>query len=252
MKLALRGSMAYLAVGLAVSAFRITKVPLSFSALAAVFCVFCVARLQNDWRDRHHDIGKGKLLATERPVLFLTGLLAAWMVCGALIAATATHHLQTALLLCAMALAALLYSETRRLQWVPISLSALTSASPVFLPATVEPGAQWMLPLFAAAALLIFGREILKDLEDRRIDGGYKWTIPLAYGDRTAKWLVIASVAGAAVAAAAISPFGIAGVCVVGIGLLLFSRDTSPAMAMHWLDAGAALVIGALVMFPPR
>jgi 4-hydroxybenzoate polyprenyltransferase len=251
-KLALRGSMAYLGVGLVVCAFRIANVPLSFSILAAVFCVFCVARLQNDWRDRHHDVGKGKFFASERPGMFLVGLAAAWALCCALIAITALEHWQAALLLCGMALAALVYSETRRLQWVPILLSALTSASPVLLPATVMRGADPMLPLFAAVVLLIFGREILKDLEDRRIDGGYKWTIPLAYGDRAAKRLAIASVAGAAILAAAVSPLGIAGVALAGVGLVLILRDTAPADAMKWLDAGAALVIGALVIFPPR
>jgi 4-hydroxybenzoate polyprenyltransferase len=251
-KLALRGSMAYLGVGLVVCAFRIANVPLSFSVLAAVFCVFCVARLQNDWRDRYHDVGKGKLFASERPRMFLFVLVAAWAICCALIAITAVGHWPAALLLCGMALAALLYSETRRLRWVPISLSALTSASPVLLPATVVRGTDPMLSLFAAVALLIFGREILKDLEDRRIDAGYKWTIPLAYGDRTAKWLAIASVAGAAALAAAVSPLGIAGVCIAAVGLVLVSRDTAPADAMKWLDAGAAFVIGALVIFPPR
>jgi 4-hydroxybenzoate polyprenyltransferase len=83
-----------------------------------------------------------------------------------------------------MALAGLLYSEVRKIPWTPISLSALTSGSPAFLPSTLRADAAEMWPLFAAASLLMFGREILKDLEDETIDQGYKWTIPVAYGER--------------------------------------------------------------------
>ena len=108
-----------------------------------------------------------------------------------------------------------------------------------------------MLPLFGAAALLVFGREILKDVEDEEIDGGYKWTIPLAYGNRAARmarhvvhrwrmrrrrnhfsfppWRVLCS----------------------RVLALCWSGGTLLPPPMKWLDAGAALVIIALAAFPP-
>ena len=250
MRLVLRTSMACLAVGLAASAFRLAKLPIPLSILAPVFFIFCAARLQNDWRDRYQDRKRGKTFASSHQRLFLLCLLSCWAVCCSLIVIVALHNVLSGLLLAAMALAGLLYSETREIPWLPISISAIASASPAFLPSTLEPNAERMLPLFAAAALLIFGREILKDLEDKRFDGDYKWTIPLAYGDQAAKRLAIASIAGACVAVATISPLAIGGVLVAGIGLTLFYRDTSPAATMNWLDMGAALVIATLVTFP--
>ncbi len=251
MKRILRASMGCLAVGLAASAFRLAKLPLSFVTLAAVFCLFCTVRLQNDWRDRFHDIKKGKIFATARPKLFLLLLLLFWAVCAALIGLIALQNATLALLLTVIALAALLYSETRKLPWVPICLSAIMSAIPAFLPSAFRTDVDRLLPLFVAAALLIFGREILKDLEDKSIDPGYKWTIPVAYGDYAAKWLGIASIAGACAAAATISPFVSAGILVACVGLVQFFRNAYPAKIMNWLDAGAALVIAALVTFPP-
>jgi 4-hydroxybenzoate polyprenyltransferase len=250
-KLILRTSMACLAVGLTASACRLAELPVSLPMLASVFFLSCAARLQNDWRDRHQDIKRGKVFASSHQRLFLLCLLSCWAVCCLLIAVTAYHNGISALLLTTAALAGLLYSETRKVPWLPISLAAITSAGPTFLPSTLEPNAARMLPLFAAAALLIFGREILMDLRDKEYDGDYKWTIPLAYGDRAAKWLAIVSIAGACIAIVTISPLAIGGVLVAGKGLMLFYRNASPVTTMNWLDMGAALVIAALVTFPP-
>lgn len=243
--------MACLAVGLTVAAFRLAKLEPPVIALAAVFCIACAARLQNDWRDRFHDRKKGKTLASAHPWAFVLGVLASWSVCCLLVAVIAVQSATLALVLAALALAGMIYSETRAVPWLPISLSAAASAAPALLPSALQGGTVQMLPLFGAAALLVFGREILKDIEDEGVDGGYKWTIPLAYGNRTAKWLVVASVAGGCAVAAIISPLAIAGVALAVTGIVLVWRNAAPAATMRWLDAGAALVIIALAVFPP-
>lgn len=249
-RLVLRTTMACLAVGLAATALRIAGQPVSALTLAAVFLIFCAARMQNDWRDRRQDIKKGKTFAARRPRLFASLLLANWAACGALIGLEALRSVPLALLLAAMVVAGLVYSETRRVPWMPISISVITSASPAFIPSTLVPGAKPMLPLFAAAALFILGRELLKDLDDRPIDGGYKWTIPVAYGERTAKWVAVLSLAGACVACAAISPLTLLGIVVAAVGVTLIGLDGSRSATLDWLDAGAALVILALLVFP--
>ena len=243
--------MACLAVGLAATAYRLTKLPMSAWTLAAVLCISCATRLQNDWRDRYHDLQKGKTFAWAYPKLFVVTVLSFWTVCTLLLATIALRNRTSALLLVAAAIAGLLYSETRRIPWAPILLSAIASASPAFLPSTLKPEVGRLLPLFAVAVLLIFGREILKDVEDKKFDAGYKWTIPLAYGCRAARWLATASVAGACVVAATISPLACVGILAAGAGLVLFWRDSAPATTMNCLDTGAALVIGALLIFPP-
>jgi 4-hydroxybenzoate polyprenyltransferase len=250
-RLVLRTSMACLAVGLAASAFRVAELQISLPMLASVFFIFCVARLQNDWRDRHQDMKRGKILASSHKKIFLLCLSSCWAACCLLIVIAAFRNAASGLLLSAMALAVLLYSETRKIPWLPISLFAITSASPAFLPSTLESNAERMLPLFAAAALFIFGREILTDLRDKEFDKNYKWTIPVAYGERAAKRLAIMSIVGAFIAVVTISSLVIVGVLVAGAGLILFYRNTSPATTTNWLDGGAALVIAALVAFPP-
>jgi len=250
MRHALRLSMACLAVGLTVAAFRLAKLAPPLAILAAVFCIFCAARLQNDWRDRFHDIKKGKTLASAHPRLFLLGVVASWGVCCMLVAAIAVQSAASALALAAIILAGVAYSETRGVPWLPICLSAGASAAPAFLP-SAQGGIAPMLPLFGAAALLVFGREILKDMEDEEFDGGYKWTIPLAYGNQAARRLAISSIAGGCVVVATISPLAVAGVVLAAGGILLVWRNASPAVAMKWLDTGAALVIAALAAFPP-
>lgn len=249
---AMRLSMACLGVGLAAAAFRITALPLSAWALAAVFSICCAARLQNDWRDRYHDLKKQKTFACDHPLRQVLLVIFAWSVCCGLVGQIAVHNRATAILLAAMIMAGLLYSETRRIPWIPICLSALASASPAFLPSTFAPGSgRTLLPLFAAAALLIFGREILKDLEDQQVDGGYKWTIPLAFGAKSASWLAVASVAVGCAVIATVSHLTFAGIAAVAVGIVVFCRNHSPTVTMKWLDAGAALVLGSLVALPP-
>ncbi|WP_048863408.1 hypothetical protein, partial [Acidisphaera rubrifaciens] len=55
-----RAFMACLAAALAVAAFRVAGVALPPVVVPAVFALACVARLQNDWRDRRHDRRKGR------------------------------------------------------------------------------------------------------------------------------------------------------------------------------------------------
>jgi 4-hydroxybenzoate polyprenyltransferase len=250
MRLVLRARMAWLGVGLAACAFRVASLPLPLSALVPVFCIFTATRLQNDWRDRNHDLKKGKRFASGHPGLFLGLVFSSWALCGLLIVIAALQNRMLALLLLLMVLEGLIYSETRRVPWLPISISVLLSASPAFFPATLTSDVNRMLPLFAVAALFIFGREMLKDLEDSAIDAGYKWTIPVAYGERTAKWLAIGSIVAACAVAATISPWTLGGSIVAVMGLFLFSRDSPLSTTMNWLDIGAALVVVTLVMFP--
>jgi 4-hydroxybenzoate polyprenyltransferase len=245
---ALRLAMGCLAaIALAMSAFRLTEHKPSLLVLAALFCIVGATRLQNDWRDRYHDIGKGKALACSRPRLFAGCVLGLWALCCVLIGVVALQSGMTALLLGAMGLIGLVYSEARRIPWAPILLCSITAASPAFLPATLDQGLNRTLPLFVAAALLIFGREILKDFEDKKIDENYKWTIPLAYGERTAKWLVGMSVSGACIVVATITPWAIAGTVIMAAGLVLLRRDVSPQRAANWVDVGAAFAVAALV-----
>lgn len=251
MRHALRVSMACLAVGLAVAAFRVAQLAPPLASLGAVFGIACSARLQNDWRDRVHDINKGKTFASVHPRLFLLGLAASWGVCCLLVAVIAVQSPRLALILAALMLAGALYSETRRVPWLPICLSATASAAPAVLPLALGGDSARILPLVGAAGLLVFGREILKDIEDAGFDGGYKWTIPLAYGHRAARWLVISSIGAGCMVVAALSAPAVVGIVLAGIGLVLFWRNASPAATMKWLDAGAALAIIALAAFPP-
>lgn len=238
--------MACLAVALAATAFRIAGVALPPVVVPAVFAIACVARLQNDWRDRRHDRRKGRHAAWARPGAFLACLLGVWAVCCALIAVAAVQNLWLGALLAAMALAALLYSEIRRIPWAPLATAAVTSAAPAVLPVALHAGDSRPFVLAAAAGLLIAAREILKDIEDCRIDPGYKWTVPVALGETAGRRLACAGVMAGGALAVVVAPLAAlaAPAFLVGGRRLLMGAAPPPVMAC--LDAGAVVALAAL------
>lgn len=245
----LRLSVCILAGLLASAGFILARQAISWTAVAAVFFIAVSAMLQNDWRDRFHDVRKGRTLAYERPRAFFALLAAFWAASAGAVALVAVREPRVALGLAALAFAGIVYSETRRLPLVPIAIVSLTSAAPAILPAAGGASAGRLWPLFAATALVIFAREVMKDLDDRAIDGGYKWTLPLALGERRARQLAAGAVFGGLAAAASVSPLVWPGAVLVGVASIALVRGTDALKVRNCLDTGMALVILGLVAF---
>lgn len=182
---ALRLPIVVMAGLLAVTAFRVS-VWQPDAYLVALFIVIVASSTMahNDWRDKDHDAKKGKDFALKHRRSFGLFVLVFWVCSLALAATLWAVNPWWGILSGGIILSGLLYSETRRIPLLPQSLVALTSASPTLYAGLSD---HRVLALFIASALLIFAREILKDSEDCPFDAGYKWTLPLAIGNRASK-----------------------------------------------------------------
>lgn len=245
----LRLSVCVLASFLAITGFTLAGTGISWVAVMAVFFIASATMLQNDWRDRFHDIRKGKVLAYQHAGKFLALLSAFWLICGGLIALAAVHDTSVGVALAILAVAGIVYSETRMIPFVPIVLVSLASASPAALPLAAGASSEKLWLLFLSATLVVFAREITKDLDDKQIDGGYKWTIPLVFGEQRSRILaaivVVAGLAAAAKVSLAILPA--ASLAVIAVVALV--RGAEPSTSRKYLDAGMALVILTLITF---
>ncbi|MBI2096695.1 MAG: UbiA family prenyltransferase [Candidatus Sungbacteria bacterium] len=217
-----------------------------WSAVIATLLIACATMLQNDWRDRSHDIRKGKTLAIRHPQSFLTLVVATWGISVVLSATVAMESWQIGSLLFGAILIGLVHPETRMIPMVPILLAAVVSASPALM-AILAGAESWKLWLvFLSSAFVVFGREIIKDLDDLRIDGGYKWTIPLVMGERRAKLVAVATVAMGSVIALGITAVTLPGVVLALVGAFFLLRHNERQTAKYCIDLGMAFAIVAL------
>lgn len=202
-----------------------------------MFATASAAMIQNDWRDRYHDRAKGKTLASDQPEAFLILTACVWVLVAILIIAASLQDTRLATPLTAIAVASLVYSETRRIPLLPTILVATVSASPVLLAVFVHGSTREVWLLFTSATLIVLGREITKDIEDAEIDLGYKWTIPISIGGRNARLVSLVTVSAALMMVVGISPQALYGTpFVVLFGVELMRKD-SPVAARRHLDA---------------
>ena len=245
----LRLPVCFLAVLLTIVSFRLGGAQISWLVIFAVFFISCSTMLQNDWRDKYHDGRKGKILALSHSRAFLALLLVFWTVACGLIVVVAVKNSNVGMALVAMALVGLFYSETRRIPMVPVTLVAIASGSPALLSivAGADGNKAWL--LFFSATFIIFGREITKDIDDERIDAGYKWTIPLAVGNNWAKAIAIVTIIAGLAIATRISIAALPAMALAIVGVVLLTRNVRPIITRTCIDVGVALAILTIVFF---
>lgn len=209
----------------------------------AVVAIACAHMVQNDWRDRFHDLKKGKDLAARHPRAFFVFTAIVWSIAAFLTLAVWRQDDRMGLIPACAMLVGFIHPETRRILLMPTTLGAITAASPVLFPVLVGNGSSAIWLLFVATAMVIFAREILKDLDDLSVDRGYKWTLPLKIGVDRSYTLVAALCLGSVVIAAMISASTLVGAPLIGASLLC---DRKRAKLL--LDLGMATVIGALFL----
>lgn len=204
--------------------------------------------LQNDWRDRYHDIRKHKVVASEHPRAFCGLVLAFWAGCIVLITLVTTGNTKAGFVLAVLALAGALYSETRKILFIPITLVSAVSATPALLPMAYGATRGKPLLLFLSAALIIFGRELTKDLEDMYIDKGYKLTIPLVAGERESRVLAAVAIVTGLIAGATVSLSVVLPATIVLVALIRLLSGEDPRRSRKLLDGGVAFIILILII----
>lgn len=238
----LRLPMCLLAGLLTIMSFRMVHKDPPWLVVLAVVFIACSTMLQNDWRDRYHDVKKGKKLAITHPKAFMLFLLTFWLVSLSLTTANLFENVGFGVLLSLMGFVGLVYSEIRQVPMASVLLTSITSASPVLFPIVAGTG-QGLELMFVSVVLVIFGREITKDLEDQKIDQNYKWTFPLFLGVRYSEWFVTASIGIGLIVALTISDSVLLGVLVSALGLFLMVKTKQIKRGRVWLDAGIAITI---------
>lgn len=163
---------------LSYSAFMLAHQDTPWSIIISIGCICSTRMAWNDYRDRENDRKKGKVFASNNAQPFLVFCLMLWTIsCSISMYATYLYSFTSTQLLWLGILIGMVYSETRKLFLVPAVLVALATAIPSMLAydARYQNG---VLLLSFAIFLFIFAREQIKDLEDKKIDAGYKNTLP--------------------------------------------------------------------------
>jgi 4-hydroxybenzoate polyprenyltransferase len=138
-----------------------------------VFFITSLTMLQNDFFDREHDKKKDKNFAFENKNFLLIFLIVCWFL---VLIISFVFFKDKFLWLFIIITIGILYSFSRHIAILPLITVAVTSALPVIL-CKVPFISDHHFLLFISVVLSILGREILKDIEDRKIDVGYKATL---------------------------------------------------------------------------
>lgn len=245
---ALRLPICILAGLLAIIGFRLSNFPISWMAVIAVVFISCSIMLQNDWRDRYHDILKGKILASSRPRAFLSFLLIFWIISLILIIIVAMDNIYISGGLVVMVFIGLVYSELRRVPMASNISVAIMFSVPVLSAALGNIDNQRMWLFFLSAALMLFGREVSKDIDDATIDNDYKWTIPLAIGKKKAKSITALTTLSGYIIVSAIFPLILCGAPFLIISTVSLFSQNNLRVSRVYMDIGIAIAMIIIIV----
>jgi len=175
---------------------RVSALAVLLTALAAV-ALTAVANAENDYQDRVLDsrahperpIPRGTVRPRDARAVVAVSAVAAILLTLSVDRALAGI---TVLVIVVM----LIYTPLLKPLGAPGNIAVAVVASLPFVYgawAVGDPGHGWA--LLAVAAPLHFARELAKDIEDGPADAATRRTIPVAYGPRTTRLVLIASVA---------------------------------------------------------
>jgi 4-hydroxybenzoate polyprenyltransferase len=230
-----------------VLSFSITNTPLHTPSLVALFFITASTMLQNGWRDRYHDIKKGKTVSKEIPYFFVLWLCFFWVLSLLLVLAVYSVSKDTGIFMGLMIVIGLVYSEVRSIPLASISLVVLTVSSVTLLPFTFGASFLSTLPLFLTVFLLMLGRENLHDIADVKVDTGYKKSIPIIFGEQTARNISLYALLLGSLSAVLLTSFAVLGFFFVVYGCSLIKEDTALIRTRCYVDIG--LVLLALSLF---
>lgn len=150
------------------------------------FLIASFAMLQNDYVDRVNDLKKGKTFASDHSAQFRIVLIVGWIIIWSIALFTLIEYIK---LLIPVIIISMFYSWTRKVPYLQTLCVAFASASPLIFAngVTISLTSSWAnSTMFIAVFLSIFGREIIKDVEDAYTDVGYKFTF-VSMGWKTIK-----------------------------------------------------------------
>lgn len=138
-----------------------------------LFFITGLVMLQNDYFDSEHDKKKGKDFVSKNKSFIQIFLILSW--CVVILSSLLFFANQSVFVLPTIGIG-IGYSFFRKVLLLPVFAVAILSASPLLL-AKLWNSSTELLTFFLCVFLAIFGREIIKDIEDKDIDKGYKNTL---------------------------------------------------------------------------
>jgi len=228
-----------LAVLLTVVSFKISDQIDSVLLPALTVAITAIGyMLQNDWRDRFHDMKKGKFLASRAPKQFLALTITVWIAALVCTALMWKQDYRLSWLPISVIMLGLVHPETRHFFLLPQITTSLITASTVLFPMFLGRGSETLWLLFTSVALIIFSREIIKDLDDMHIDKGYKRTLPLAIGGQNAATVAVGILAMSSFALLALPHLFFIGIPFLLASAICLLMKMGHAIAKIILDAG--------------
>jgi len=177
---AFRFPISFMGAGLVILGFRITKLPIPWLVPLTSLIILSATMLHNDWRDRFHDIKKGKTLAFKHPQGFLILTLIIWIIAILLTITLWLSDYRLGIIPTIAITIGLVYSETRLIPLMPTMLVAIGTAILPLFPILFEQKSVVIISI--STFFIIFAREVIKDIQDIEIDSNYKWTLPKKLG----------------------------------------------------------------------
>jgi 4-hydroxybenzoate polyprenyltransferase len=156
---------------------------------AIAFVGISATMVWNDYQDREIDKAKSKAVASNQPIFFFRYALIIWLILIILNFNLLFYGLKPFVFSMILTALGFYYNKTKKIFLLPTFAVSLFCALLVFFPLTHHASIStvWQFQkLSTFVFVFIFIREIVKDLIDELIDVGYKKTIPLKLGTRTA------------------------------------------------------------------
>lgn len=137
-----------------------------------MFAITALIMLQNDYFDSEHDFfKKNKRFVYENKKIIFYILIFSWPM---IFLVTFLFTLKIQLFLLVISIVGFFYSFLRKIFLLPLLTIAVLSGLPIILQGNIS---QTTILFISVTIITILGREILKDIEDKDVDFGYKKTL---------------------------------------------------------------------------
>lgn len=206
----------------------------------AVICSSCMC--WNNWRDRFHNRHLGRTLATNQPKTYFCFTISMLLVSGLLTFLLFRQEPKFILIASVMITLGLIYSETRKIVFVQNLIVSICSACPVLFPVTTGDCTTSLWTLFLGVMLMIYGREVIKDIFHCEYDLNWKNTFPVILGNTKSKLIAgaLLLIAPLIIAMAINVSVGLACLCVEIFGLAVGFLARSHTWSKPVIDTGMA------------
>lgn len=229
--MALRPLISGLATLMVVYSYIKAGAPINIISVSTTFLASCSCMTWNNYIDRFHDAGCGNDFALKQGSKYLLFCWSMWIITFAFVGILYAQNWRAGLLATGLCLFGFTYTYARRVFLLSEILVATCLTSTAFFPLVEgHRGPAWYIYLVGGVFLL--ARENIKNILHPEADVGWKVTVSVLFGNRTA-----------AITAQFILGFGVI------LGLLVAAHNSSPAyvaaeaMGMVILAVAAAYLV---------